>query len=439
MLSLTVPHPFLSTPFIPTPHPSPPLKPQKTPKPHPISAIILPSSSSKQQQQQLYQPYRPPPSPLPSHYRSLDTAGRLDILTNRLGRWFEYAPLIPSLYQEGFISSTVEEITGIASREQNILVVAAQVRESLIESTDEETVSFFEPPGSPDILYEIRILSTPQRAVAAKFIIQNGFDAKRAEELARSMKDFPRREGDRGWECFDGNSPGDCLAFMYFRQAQEHKYASAPESRNVALEKALSVVETEKARKRVLDDLEAKEGEGEEVSPELDELVRVPVVRMVVGEVAESSVVVVLPVCRAERKEVEVEEAPWECGMGGEFGVVDSEKGWRRWVVLPGWEPVKVLRRGGVAVAFPKARGVLPWKNKRRDVEEEILVVADRGRKEVKFEDGFYLVVSGEGLKVERGLKLKEMKVEESLGTVVLVVRPPRDEVDDQLGDEDWE
>lgn len=453
MLSLTVNTPkslFLSTPFLPNRHhrhPPPPLNPQRPSKPLSISALIIPpsSSTSHKQQQQLYQPYRPPPTPLPPKFRNLDTNAQLEVLSNRLGLWYEYAPLITSLIQQGFISSTLEEITGIASVEQNRLIVAAQVRDSLVEATDEETVSFFESPGSPEILYELRILNTPQRAAAARFIIANGFDGKRAEDLARSMKDYPRRYGERGWQSFDGNLPGDCLAFMYYRQAHEHKSAASPDQSITALERALEVVESETARQKVLDDLE-KDGEGEgEEGLNIDEVIRVPVVRMAIGEVAESSVVAVLPVCMAEGREIEVGEAPWECGMRGDFGIVHTEKAWDRWVVLPGWSPVATLKRGGVVVRFPKAGGVLPWKGKRRDANEEILVVADRGRKEVEFDDGFYLVVGGgngsgeEGLKVERGINLKEMGVEKSLGTIVLVVRPPREDDQDQIGDDAWE
>lgn len=362
-----------------------------------------------------------------------------------MGSWFEYAPLITALYDEGFISTILEEITGIPSVEQNCLVVAAQVRDSLIESADEETVSFFDSPGSPEILYALRILSTPQRAAAARFIISNGFDGKKAEELSRSMKDYPRRYGERGWESFDGNLPGDCLAFMYFRQSQEHKSASSPELSKSALERALEMAETERAKQKIEEELEGKAKEGEDDgSVGSDYAASVPVVRMTVGEVAESSVVVVLPVCRAELKGDEIEEAPWECGMIGEFGILQAEKGWKRWVVLPGWGPVSVLRRGGVAVEFPKARGVLPWKDKKKDLEEQILVVADRGRKEVEMDDGFYLVVNvttgGEDrLKVERGSKLKEMGIQDSLGTVVLVVRPPRDDTEYQISDDEWD
>ncbi|CAA3010595.1 Hypothetical predicted protein [Olea europaea subsp. europaea] len=437
----------ISTTFLPTRHHLLLTNPPKlsSPKSLSISALILPpSSSSPPQRQQLYQPFRPPPSPVPAKYRSLDTNARMEILINRMGLWYEYGPLIPSLTQEGFTPATLEEITGIPSAEQNRLIVAAQVRESLVQSTDPDTVAYFDPPGFSELLYEIRLLNNQQRTTAARFIIANKFDGKQTQELAKAMKDFPRRYGDRGWDSFNGKLPGDCLGFMYFRQAQEHKTASSPELSKAALERALEVVESDKAKKRVEEELERKDGRGAS-DMDSDDVVRVPLVRMAVGEVAESSVVAILPVCKAEEREIEVEAAPWECGMEGEFGVLAAEKGWTRWVVLPGWEPVATLKRGGVAVLFPKAKGILPYKSKRKEVEEEILVVADRGTTEVSEDDGFYLVVSGgngigvEGLKVEKGSKLKESGVTESLGTVVLVVRPPREEYEDQLADEDWE
>ncbi|MFX6075334.1 RuBisCO accumulation factor 1, partial [Acinetobacter baumannii] len=96
----------------------------------------------------------------------------------------------------------------------------------------------------------------------------------------------------------------------------------------------------------------------------------------------------------------------------------------------------------GVAVAFSNAK-VLPWRVNRTYVDEPVLVVIDRMRREVEIDDGFYLVAGkgGDdgGLKVEKGSILKEMGVTESLGTVVIVVRPPKDEVDNQLSDEDWD
>lgn len=319
-------------------------------------------------------------------------------------------------------------------------MVAAQVRDSLIQSkTDPDVISAFDIGGA-ELLYEIRLLSAAQRSAAAEFIVRHKFDGRGAQDLARAMKDFPRRRGDKGWEKFEYKLPGDCLSFMYYRQSREHRNPS--EQRTAALEQALRVAETEKAKGVILEELEGK-GEGDGKDGEVKDGVPVSVVRMKTGEVAQASSVVVLPVCRAEEREKEVLEAPLGCKSEGEFGVVVAEKGWARWVVLPGWEPVLGLS-SGVVVAFPDARA-LPWKVNRWYKEEAILVVADRGRKEVVEDEGFYMAVAdadaegGFGLKVERGRRLKEMGVEESLGTVVLVVRPPKEEIEDQLSDDDWE
>ncbi|KAL2325309.1 hypothetical protein Fmac_024367 [Flemingia macrophylla] len=102
-------------------------------------------------------------------------------------------------------------------------------------------------------------------------------------------------------------------------------------------------------------------------------------------------------------------------------------------------EPVVGLGDGGVVVSFPDAR-VLPWKANRWYKEEPILVVADRSNTEVAADDAFYLVnIPAQGFKVERGFTLKENGVTHTLGNVVIVVRPPKEEYDDQLSDEDWE
>ncbi|KAI3799902.1 hypothetical protein L1987_35210 [Smallanthus sonchifolius] len=111
------------------------------------------------------------------------------------------------------------------------------------------------------------------------------------------------------------------------------------------------------------------------------------------------------------------------------------------------------VKRGGVVVAFSDARA-LPWRVNRWYKEEPILVVVDRGQREVVADDGYYLVLSEDELKVERGaiLKekahkeslergaiLKEKGRKESLGSVVIVVRPPREDNENELAEEDWE
>ncbi|KAA8535140.1 hypothetical protein F0562_030143 [Nyssa sinensis] len=125
------------------------------------------------------------------------------------------------------------------------------------------------------------------------------------------------------------------------------------EQRTAALNQALEVAGSDMAKKRILEDLEGKDGDGKGKGGEIDDGVRVPIVRMKVGEVAEAAEatsVVVLPVCRVER-EREVVEAPWECGSEGEFGVVVAEKGWKSFCnfrrngyegSVTGWPPLSI-------------------------------------------------------------------------------------------------
>lgn len=251
--------------------------------------------------------------------------------------------------------------------------------------------------------------------------------------MARAIKDYPNRRGDVGWVDFDYNLPGDCLSFMYYRQSRENKNPS--EQRTAMLQLALDAAESEKAKKRLLMELHGKKEE-EEVKVEEVKAIQIPVVRLKFGEVAGASSVVVLPVCKAEEGEKKILEAPVEIIARGDFKVVEAEKGWKRWVVLPAWKPVAAIGKGVVAVSFRDDRKVLPWDGK----EEPLLVVADRERNAVEADDGYYLVVAENGLKLEKGSALKASAVKESLGMVVLVVRPPREDDDDwKTSHESWD
>ncbi|KAL9248005.1 hypothetical protein vseg_021371 [Gypsophila vaccaria] len=405
--------------------------------------LIIPNSGNSPTPQNLYQPYRPPQSPLPAKYNTLDTGSIIEILLNRLGLWHDYAPLITTLFRDGFSPPSIEELTGISGVEQNRLVVAAQVRLSIVESNtldhelDADVLGYFDSGGS-ELLYELRLLNTAQRAEAAKYIVRRKlFDGEKAKELARSIKDFPMRQGEVGLDWFDYNRPGDCLAFTYLRLSREFRENS--DKRAAALATALDVVESDKAVEWIKEEMEGKKEVVDEREKEV--AVKVPVVRLKMGEVAEATTVVVLPVAESREGGVGVDRVPKECKSVGEFGFVVSDKGWDKWVVLPRWAPLAGIGGGAVAVAFPNAK-VLPWRVNRTYLEEAIVVVADRGRREVELDDAFYLAAVGGGdggLKVEKGAALKEMGMRVSLGLVVIVVRPPKDEDDLNLNEDDWD
>ncbi|KAF0898813.1 hypothetical protein E2562_011887 [Oryza meyeriana var. granulata] len=386
---------------------------------------------------QLYQPFHPPPSPLPDKFRTLDLTQRLAVLRDRLGLWYEYAPLISALSREGFTPSSIEEATGISGVEQNCLVVASQVRDSLLsEDFPDELLPYFDSYGGPELLYELRFLNARQRFDAARHAIDYRLEPKGVRELARSMKDFPRRRGDDGWEAFTRDSPGDCLAFARFRQSRE---AIDVEDAVVELERALQVVETDAARARVELEMERakKKAAGEEVEEdgEADAASRpdVPVVRLMYGEVAEATTVLLLPVVRETDGAEALAFAPRRTKTDVDLGLVEVDKGWTRWAVVPGWGPVAEVASEAVVIELADGR-TLPWRSAE---EERVLVVANRGRR-VVVEDGIYVVDKEGRLVVERGRKLAEQGVGEAAAEVLIVVRPPKED-DDMISDEEWD
>jgi Rubisco accumulation factor 1 alpha helical domain/Rubisco Assembly chaperone C-terminal domain len=296
----------------------------------------------------------------------------------------------------------------------------------------QEFLSYFDSSGGPELLNELRRLNAVQRADSAKYIIDRRFEPRGAMELSRSIRDFPRRRGDRGWECFSPDSPGDCLAYTQFRLSRE---AIVDADRIAALEKALEYAETDKAKERIKRELEkgdeAIKADKEQLARELATL---KVVRLRYGEVAEASSVTLLPVVTASEGAKGVMAAPGKCKSQGELGVVVADKGWTRWAVMPSWAPLLAAKEA-VALELDETYG-LPWATMVTS-QEKVLVLVDRTRNEVD-EDGAYVVEKEGNLVVERGMKLKEAGMQKALAAVVMVVRPPKDE-DDMISDDEWD
>lgn len=312
--------------------------------------------------------------------------------------------------------------------------VYVQVRESLLQTKTfpQELLSYFDSNGGPELLNELRLLNAVQRADSAKYIIDRCFEPRGAMELARAIRDFPRRRGDTGWEYFSPDSPGDCLAYTQFRLSKE---AIADSDRIAALKKALEYVETDKARERIKQELEkgdeARKVEEEQLKKEVASL---KVVRLRYGEVAEASSVKLLPVVMASEGAKGVAAAPGKCKSQGELGVVVADNGWTRWVVMPSWAPVLAAEEA-VALELDDTKG-LPWPSMATS-QEKVLVLVDRSRKEVG-ESGAFIVEKEGKLVVERGIKLKEAGVQTAVAAVVMVVRPPKDE-EDMISDDEWD
>ncbi|XP_068646457.1 rubisco accumulation factor 1.1, chloroplastic-like [Aristolochia californica] len=168
------------------------------------------------------------------------------------------------------------------------------------------------------------------------------------------------------------------------------RFASTAADMLAWLERAAEEAETDAAKKRIVEELRKLLGGGEkEADDPAKEIVKVPVVRLKIGEVAEVTSVMVLPVCEAN--EGEIVEAP-DCGAQGKFDVWSQRKG-------------GVARVGAFDDYGTFYIGCVICRCKGLAMEGE----ADRGMKEVGMDDGFYMVCGENGtLAVERGVILKE-------------------------------
>lgn len=392
--------------------------------------------------------FRPPPGFMDKDGEDKDTladASPQDML-NRLqaqaGHWHQLAKLLPALHTKGFDSFTVEEATGLERKTQNLWTSSASIYDGLKKSGQVEpsVLSYFDTPGAEVLLHELRFLSLRQRISAVKYITEYELDDADCTILARAMKEHERRSGER--EGFS-NSPRDCLAYKYYRDALEYR---RPEDARSCAEKGLALVESEQGRAK------------------LAEIVR----EGAPGAVAEAVFQAQLTVMRLEKDEVgcrpialigdfviggsgtenkgsttvanRVRTAPKVSSEGpfGIFSLPEQGASWH-WVPLPAW-PIVSLAARPVALQISNCADLVALQNQVQAKSEEevrklqgpgLLIVdakndlsADSISPEV-----YYLVECGGdgGVDVSEGSAVTD--VAKVLGPVLFLCRPPAREI----------
>lgn len=277
---------------------------------------------------------------------------------------------------------------------------------------EDDKLAYFDIGGA-DLLYELRILSAAQRKSAAELVLERKMDTKECRELARAMKDYERRKREEGWDSFSF-IPGDCLAFACYRQSKEFKNETDREN---ILKKGLEYAVSEKARAKISAFLEKGEEEIHVQKPDP----RLQVVRLSPSEDGTTSMPHVLPVVDPIVQELQA--APSVSIRKGPFHIQHSETAWKSWIALPGWEPL-TNAVAPVAISFPNATS-LPWKPKnRKELDEPVVVVADKHFTDLHANT--YFMVEGEGGKL--GLQLGNVVAQTGtkvFGKVILALRPP--------------
>lgn len=141
-------------------------------------------------------------------------------LLEKQGSWVDWGQACYQLQQAGYNGQSIFEQTGFQSSQQNLIIVASQVYESLVNTgVAEEVLSYYRGPKS-DVLYELRILNQDQRAIVAELAREKTLEATEAKEVAKTFQAFNRLS--QVPEAFT-NHPGDAMAHQCWKQARQKK------------------------------------------------------------------------------------------------------------------------------------------------------------------------------------------------------------------------
>ncbi|MDJ0843449.1 RuBisCO accumulation factor 1 [Crocosphaera sp.] len=141
-------------------------------------------------------------------------------LLHKEGTWVDWGKTCEQLQKAGYNSQTLFEKTGFQSSQQNLVIVAAQVYDSLLKAeVSENLLSYFLGPKS-DVLYELRILSQHQRAMVAQLAKDKNLDAIETKEAAKTFQTFSLMpQLPPGFTLH----PGDAIAYQCWKQGKQKK------------------------------------------------------------------------------------------------------------------------------------------------------------------------------------------------------------------------
>lgn len=265
----------------------------------------------------------------------------LNRLRGRSGYWFDLAKLLPKLLAAGYDSSAVGDATGLEPKLQGIWGASLPVYESLkLNGFPEEKLAFFANDGE-FLLFEIRFLTAQQRQDTAEYIVDNRLGQQECVVLARAVKEHDRRRAER--EGFS-NAPGDCMAYKYYRDAQEAR-RDTHKQRNV--EQGLKVAVTEDAKRKLMELSEDKRT----TMPFTSQRMSVLMLRLLKEECGFRPVAVAGALEGATAAAIQAVPVARQQGVFGTF-VTNSGEGQQPWVALPAWTQVLVAKQP-VALEIP--------------------------------------------------------------------------------------
>ncbi|ESA36072.1 hypothetical protein N836_08820 [Leptolyngbya sp. Heron Island J] len=350
----------------------------------------------------------------PAHNSSpADTEALLLQLRRKQGTWVDWATACQALQKAGMSPQQIFEGTGFEPIQQNQIVVAGQVYQSITGGAVSDSVlKHFTTRGS-DSLYELRILSKDDRAKAVQFIYDQGLDSEQVRDVAKALKEYGYRSDlPPGFT----NHPGDAVAFSYWSLARQ---TSDLQARSRLIAQGLRFAHSIGAREaieKLLTDFAVVKAKPIPRLPlfRIETDTDVPCVVPMIGQ---------WPISAADFQSVPKMEPE------GAFGVVQSS-GEQAWVPVPGWQVVLTAQD---AIAFLMPFNALPNQSG-STVSEAVLVIVDRQQQ--TWDDSSYFVVD-EGSQLTMSWFDTEPSVS-LLGRLIVIVRPKK-VLDESYTQELWQ
>jgi Rubisco Assembly chaperone C-terminal domain/Rubisco accumulation factor 1 alpha helical domain/Rubisco accumulation factor 1 helix turn helix domain len=321
-------------------------------------------------------------------------------LLHKEGNWIDWGNACQKLQKAGYNTQFIFEQTGFQASQQNLIIVAAQVYDSLIATNvTEDLLAYYQGPKS-DILYEFRILNQEQRAAAAQLAKEKNLEFDGAREAAKAIQEFSRfSQLPVGFT----NDPGDAVAYQCWKRAKQKKDL---QDRSRLIAQGLKFARSQSAREaieKLLSDFTITPGQ---TAPLL------PIYRLEAEEELARIIPFVgaLPLTKQEVENIsplQVHE-PFRVTQMAKGGSVVPLPGWQ--VILKAEDPVAILCSSD---RLPKS---VPGK------VEDVLIVVDRHRQEWDVSSYFL---------VEQEQQLAFQWFDESpniplLGQVLVILRPKK-------------
>ncbi|MBF2057333.1 MAG: hypothetical protein IGQ45_08930 [Cyanobacterium sp. T60_A2020_053] len=141
-------------------------------------------------------------------------------LLHKEGNWVDWGKKCHQLRGMGITPQEIFEQTGLQNSQQNLVIVASQVYDSLVtQGVEEDTLTYYQGPRS-DVLYELRILNHEERKEASLLCQEKKLNIDGAKEVAKAMKFFAHlAQIPMGFT----SHPGDAVAYQYWKNAKNKK------------------------------------------------------------------------------------------------------------------------------------------------------------------------------------------------------------------------